>query len=236
MRNSLLFILFWLPLLAFSQERQLLSGRIVAEGAGIADIFIINKATGAEKKSDAQGNFAIEAKPGDVLTAYSTKTEVRDFVLSAAAFREQPYVISVNIQAYQLEEVVVNKTVTSESLGLVPKGQKQYTPAERKLYTATSGFGLDILLNAISGRTKMLKRALATEKKEVLMEKIGNICTEEEIMTEYKIPEEHVKGFVYYIVEDKEFADAMNDKNYMMARFLMTGLSAKYRKIIANEK
>ncbi|AWH84889.1 hypothetical protein HYN59_07020 [Flavobacterium album] len=223
-------------MLVLSQERKALNGRIMVDDAGIGDVFIINKATGIEKKSDAMGNFTIEAKPGDMITAYSPKTVVRDFAISEQSFKENPYVISVNMQAYELEEVVVDKSINSVSLGIVPKGQKQYTPAEKKLYTATSGFGIDILLNALSGRTQMLKRAVETEKKEMLMEKIGNVSTEEEIMTEYKIPEEYVSGFVYYLVEDKEFANAVNTKNYTMARFLMTGLSIKYLKLINNEK
>ncbi len=236
MRNSLLYLLLCLPLLAFSQERKTLTGRVVTDGAGIGDVYIINKATGAEKKSDALGNFTIEARAGDVITAYSAKTEVRDFAVSAKSFEENPYIISVNTQTYELEEVVVERKVTSESLGLVQPGQKQYTPAERKLFAATSGFGIDAILNAISGRTKMLKRALDTEKKEMLMENIGNVCTEEEIMTEYKIPQEYIRGFVFYIVEDKEFANAVKSGNDTMARFLMTGLATKYREIIANEK
>ncbi|WP_245895679.1 hypothetical protein [Flavobacterium album] len=236
MRNSLFILLFCVPMLVLSQERKALNGRIMVDDAGIGDVFIINKATGIEKKSDAMGNFTIEAKPGDMITAYSPKTVVRDFAISEQSFKENPYVISVNMQAYELEEVVVDKSINSVSLGIVPKGQKQYTPAEKKLYTATSGFGIDILLNALSGRTQMLKRAVETEKKEMLMEKIGNVSTEEEIMTEYKIPEEYVSGFVYYLVEDKEFANAVNTKNYTMARFLMTGLSIKYLKLINNEK
>lgn len=223
-------------MLLFSQERKTLNGRVVVDDAGIGDVFIINKATGIEKKSDAMGNFTIEAKPGDKITAYSPRTVVRDFAISEQSFKENPYTISVNIQAYELDEVVVDKSINSVSLGIVPKGQKQYTPAERKLFTATSGFGVDALLNALSGRTQMLKRAVETEKKEMLMEKIGNICTEEDIITEYKIPKEYVSGFVYYIVEDREFANAVNTKNYTMARFLMTGLSLKYLKLIPNEK
>ncbi|WP_294820060.1 hypothetical protein [uncultured Flavobacterium sp.] len=236
MKNNLLYLLLCLSLAAFSQERKTLNGRVVTDGAGIGGIFIINKNTGAEKKSDAMGNFTVEARAGDVIAAYSARTEVRDFIISEESFLENPFMISINAQAYELDEVVVEKRVTSESLGLVPPGQKQYTPAERKLFTATSGFGIDIILNALSGRTKMLKRAVETEKKEMLMELIGNVCTEEEIRTEYKIPDEYIRGFVYYAVEDKEFASALKAGNDTMTRFLLTGLAAKYREIIANEK
>jgi hypothetical protein len=53
---------------------------------------------------------------------------------------------------------VNESTITAESLGIIPYGQKKYTPAERKLYTATSGGGIDGLLNTISGRKAMLKK------------------------------------------------------------------------------
>jgi len=236
MKIKLIYFLLMIPFLALSQERKTLTGRIVADGVGIGDVYIINKATGIEKKSDTQGNFSIEAKPGDAITAYSTKTVVRDFAITEASFKEQPYIISVNVQAYELDEVVIEDRVTSESLGLVPKDQKQYTPAEKKLFAATRGFGIDGLINAINGKTRMLKRAVETEKKEMLLDKINYVATKEELMTEYKIPEEYINGFVFYLVEDTEFAKAINTGNDKLARFLMTGLSVKYLKLIGNEK
>ena len=59
-----------------------------------------------------------------------------------------------------LKEVIVNEhpEITAENLGIIPYGQKKYTSAERKLYTATSGNGIDGLLNTISGRKAMLKK------------------------------------------------------------------------------
>jgi len=236
MKIKLICFLLMIPLLALSQERKTLTGRVLADGIGIGDVFIINKATGIEKKSDAQGNFVIEARAGDAITAYSTKTVVRDFAITEASFQEQPYIISVNVQAYELDEVIIENRITSESLGLVPKDQKQYTHAEKKLFAATSGFGIDGLINAINGKTKMLKRAVETEKKEMLLDKINYVATKEELMIEYKIPEEYINGFVFYLVEDAEFAKAINTGNDKLARFLMTGLSVKYLKLIGNEK
>jgi hypothetical protein len=231
----LLLLLFSVP--ALCQERTILHGRVteVSSGDGINDIYVINKKAGVETKTDASGNFEIPAKVNDMLTIYSTKTVVREFAITEASFKETPYLVSVGFQAYQLDEVVINDSVNSVSLGL-PRARHVYTPAERKLYTAGRiGIGtlipIDAIINAISGRTKMLKKAVETEKKEMLMEKIGNIYTEEQIIADFKIPKEYVGGFIYYVVEDKDFAAAMKSKNTMLAKFLMTGLAEKYLKL-----
>ena len=63
-------------------------------------------------------------------------------------------------------------------MGIISPFTKHYTPAQRKLYTATSGGGIvpvDPILNWLSGRTAMLKKEVEVEKKETLMDKIeGN--------------------------------------------------------------
>ena len=138
MKNRLLYILFLLIGVSASAQVQTLQGRVVADSNGVPNVFVINKATGIEVKTDSKGFFTMVAKPGDKITAYSNKIIVRDFMLNAASFKDVPYVISVNYNAYELDELVIDKygKINSESLGIVPKGQKRYTVAERRLYTA----------------------------------------------------------------------------------------------------
>lgn len=73
-------------------------------------------------------------------------------------------------------EVIEYKNINPVALGIVPANQKTYTPAERKLYTATGGgnryglstsVSLDGIINGISGRTKMLKKEVQVEKERV---------------------------------------------------------------------
>jgi hypothetical protein len=45
-----------------------------------------------------------------------------------------------------------------------------------------------------------------------------------------------VRGFIFFLVEDANFARAIKDKNNMMAKFLMSGLAGKYLKLINDEK
>lgn len=244
MKNLLFVIVLLFSLCLSAQERQLLHGRVVPDGGGvgISNLFVINTTAGLETKTDANGGFEIMAKRGDVLVVYSTMTAVREFRVSDSFFKEKPLILSVSF-VYELEEIVIEsyRDITPESLGLVPKGQKRYTPAEKKLFTATNGLGigtivaLDPIINAISGKTRTLKQAVQTERKEMLREKIYEIVTEEEIREKYKIPAEYVRGFVFYCVEDKALAAAVRDDNETLAKFLMTGLAERYLKLISND-
>lgn len=138
----------------------------------------------------------------------------------------------------QLSEVTITdyKNINAEALGIVPKGQKTYTPAERKLKTAGemsigSVISVDPLLNWISGRTKMLKKEVEVEKKELLQTKMANNYEREYIVNTLKIPEEYVDGFLFYAAENEQFATAMKTKNYTMATFVLSELASKYREI-----
>jgi len=245
--NKLFAILLLITATAFCQERTPLLGKVISGGTAVADVFVINKATGLEVKTDAHGSFTIASKTGDALVVYSPRVALREFVVSDESFAENPYVIEVEASSVELEEVVVDGNITAEKLGIVPKNQKQYTPAERKLYTAgdfkfISLLGLiggsmpfDPVLNAINGRTKRMKKLVAQEKRETLLLKLHNICTPDEITNTFKIPEEHVDGFLYFVIEDKEIAVHMEAKNESLAKFRITALAQEYSALIKNE-
>lgn len=244
MKNKLLYIVFlFIGFIVSAQGVQTLRGKVVADKNGVANVFVINKSTGIEVKTDNNGFFTMVAKPGDKITAYSTQIIVRDFMLNAESFKQSPYVISVNYNGYELDELVIDKykNLNAESMGIVPKGQKRYTVAERRLYCASAMtvgtiIGIDPIINAISGRTAMLRRAYDTEKKEGVIGSIQMVYSDEELMTNYKIPKEYVKGFVYYISEDADMKRGIKEKNKTYTDFLLMTLSKDYLKLLADDK
>ncbi|AXG74226.1 hypothetical protein DVK85_08230 [Flavobacterium arcticum] len=241
-RWVLLYILF-LPLVIFSQDGGVLNGKVAVGENPISNIYVINATTGTETRTGVTGNFSITAQVGDRLVFYSPSIITREFILKEESFKQQPFVVTVTLQAYELNEVVLDKygAIDEESLGLVPKGQKQYTPAERRLKTAGDfkpihllgilggSLPLDPIINAINGRTKMLKKELETERKEQVLEMTDNLYDDEvQITAEYKIPKEYVKGFLYYCVENEDFSGALKAKNDKQVKFLMHVLAEKY--------
>lgn len=243
--NKLLCIALFINTAVFSQERKDLQGLVVSDGnLPVANVFVINKATGTEVKTGATGIFSLPAKAGDALAVYSSGTEVREFAISETSFKEVPYVMAVVYKPYELDEVVVNgQAITAQSLGIVPKGQKQYTPAEKKLYTAgefkvsdllkiiAGGMPLDPVFNAINGRTKRMKAGVAIEKKQTAVTYINGLYTEDDIVTGLKVPREKVSGFVYYAIENSEIAAAAKADNEPLVRLLMIDVAGKYLKL-----
>ncbi len=49
--------------------------------ARVPGVFVINKNSGQEVKTDGQGNFSIPARNGDRLVVHSAFTEDREFLL-----------------------------------------------------------------------------------------------------------------------------------------------------------
>jgi len=233
-------IFFLLSALAFCQERQPLQGKITSGDYVVDNVFVINKVTGAEAKSDANGIFNIAVKTGDQLVVYSDKVEIREFAINELSFKEVPYVMEVKPKSLELKEVVISH-INPESLGLVKKNQVQYTVAERRLNAAGGdvgiGFGfsisLDYIINLISGRLKMLGQALETEKKEFAMQKTDGIYMEDQIESDLKVPAEYVHGFLFYVVEDADFITALNDGNKDLCRLLLIDLAKKYNSLLA---
>jgi hypothetical protein len=153
-------------------------------------------------------------------------------------------------KSIELNEVLINKNpnITAENLGIIPKDQVKLTPAERRLQTAgdfkpihllglLGGFlAVDPILNAINGKTKMLKKDLAVERKEFLMVKLENLFDKSYYIQTLKIPEEFIRGFQYYCIEDVSFAQSLNDKNKTMSMFLIVILASEFNKNLAGDK
>jgi len=235
--SRLLYIILLVSLTVSAQTRQALRGKLVSGGAVVTGVFVINKTTGEETKTDANGIFTLNARNSDRLVVYSNTIEVREFAVTATALATNPYIMEVETKATELNEVVITD-VNSEKLGLVPKGQKQYTPAERKLLTANSAkmnpMGLDPLINAISGRTKMLEKALDTEHKEMLAQKINDFFTDDDLKG-FGLSQETARGFIFYIVEDARVADAIKENNPSLLKLILMEISQTYLKLQKNE-
>lgn len=250
MRSSLLHILILLivlPLCA-QEKRQMVSGKIVAETYPVKDILVVNLQAERETRTDTLGIFRIVAKSGDTLLIADTTLHTSRVVVGKTFMSGETIVVERN-EAHELEAVVVDKTnITSESLGLVKEGQKTYTPAERKLYTAGDlkpihligiiggSMQLDPVFNAINGRTKMLKKAVNVEQKETALETLSRMFTDEEVMNEFQIPDTHVKGFLYYCVEDKSCVAALKSGSEEMVKFIMSALAVTYLELLSDEK
>jgi hypothetical protein len=238
--NKILLIFFlWITQISFGQTTGVkeILGQIFEQSTSVEGVNIINNTTQVTAVSDANGMFSIVAREGDVLVFSAVNLEPTKRRISAEDLISNLVQIKMTAKEIELKEVVVNENanINAENLGIISRDQKKYTPAERKVYTATSTPG-DMLLNAISGRTSMLKKEVAVEKKEALFRKIEYLFEENYYTERLKIPTEDIKGFQLYCIDDAEFAVSLSNKNKTMSMFLITELARKYLKILENEK
>jgi hypothetical protein len=180
--------------------------------------------------------FTIDVKIGDVILLSSKDLETLRIKIDQRDIEKEVLTVNMGVKSIVLKEVIINESgVSAESLGIIPYGQKKYTPAERRLYTATTGGGIDGLLNTISGRKAMIKKEIIVEKKEQLLAKIDILFEDNYYIETLKIPELYIKGFQYYCIDDISMANALRAKNKTMVLFLIVKLAENYNEILALE-
>ena len=233
-----MFFLFLFCQVTFCQNNgeKLLHGKIVVESGNAGGVSIINLVNEKSTISDGNGDFFILAKAEDLLVFSSLNLEYYRRIIEEDDLKPEVLTIKMTANITELEEVIVNKhpEINAVSLGISPKGIKHYTPAERRLYTASST-PIDALLNIMSGRTEMLKKGIEVEKKERLLAKFDVLFENDYYTNTLKIPSDYIKGFQYYCIEDKKFAVSLGSKNKTMTMFLIVSLAEKYNEIIACE-
>ena len=211
-------------------------GFITSDSTSVEGVNVVNLTTDKSTTSNKEGVFRISVKEGDLLafSAINLLT-LRRRITHEDVLKESISIIML-ANSIPLKEVIVNENsqINAQNLGIIPEGQKKYTPAERKLYTSRSGF-LDRPLNWMSGRSAMIKKEVAVEHKEQLMYKLEYLFENKYYIETLKIPEEHIKGFQYYCVENTELAAALKSKNKTLSMFLIITLAKEYNKIIADE-
>lgn len=239
--KSLILLLFIsAPLTA--QERCAVNGKVVSNFDDLEGIYVINRNTETTVFTKRGGYFTINAAVNDTLVFSAVQFTAKNVAVKEADLGSDLMLVPLQPLQHELNEVIITdySYINAVSLGLVSKDQKQYTPAERKLATASSfkmnPLGLDPIMNAFSGRTAMLQKAAETEKKESFIEKIYYLYSEDDIVAKLKIPLEYVSGFVFYAVENKYLVKAIESKDSNMARFMMTGLAEKYLSMLNNDK
>ena len=244
------FVLFsFFTIVGFSQSEKIISGKILVKNATPSGVHIINLVNEKEVISNENGEFKILAKVDDLLVFSSLTLDYQRKIIEVEDYNAGFFTMEMTAKINQLDEVeVVHYTkINAVDLGILSKKPKVYTPAERRLENAGvfrptdillipfGGMPVEPLLNAISGRTKQLKKELQIERKEFAILKIGDLFPDEYFVSQLKIPKDYVKAFQYYCVEKKDFISVLKSKNKSLIAFKMSELAVEYNKLL-NEK
>jgi hypothetical protein len=93
-----------------------------------------------------------------------------------------------------------------------------------------AGFGLslDPLLNAISGRTKMLKKFVAVERVGLRVQRLETWFDNDYLLQNLKIREDLLMGFLFYAAEDAKVIEGLNNKNKFLTSFALIEVAQKF--------
>ena len=243
MKTNTILTLF-IILLSFAENAQFINGKITAPTSDLNGITITNTSQKNSVITDKNGFFTIKAAINDSIKITAIQFNSTALILRKEDFEKERIVINLRLHTTLLKEVKIVQSQDGYQAGVLSKKAKTFTPAERKLNTASNlyptanvgtmtggSMGLDPIINWISGRTKRLKQEVNVEQKELALQKINYLFDETYFTTALKVPEDKLEGFLYYIVEDAEFIKALSAKNKTMTKFLLVDLSKKYLKL-----
>ncbi|MGQ7946465.1 hypothetical protein [Flavobacterium sp. WC2509] len=234
MRNNLIVLFVFLGqcqlLTAQNNVEKMITGTVISDTIKLEGISVINCMNKMMAVTDKEGCFSIQAKVGDILNFSGIDYKYLSKYVYKHEYISGTVEVNMVFNSIILDEVIINKyaNITAENLGIIPKGQIKLTPQERRLYSNSGG--IDGAFSYLSGERDALKMNLEIEKKETLMKKLEYMFEDKYYTKTLKIPEELIKGFQYYCVDDSEFVKSLGLKNKAMSMFLMTNLAFVYNK------
>lgn len=218
---------------SFAQKKTVL-GKIVAKTRDLDGIYIKNINLDIATTSHKGGYFAIEANPNDTLVFSAVHLIGREKVLTYADMNKSLVFVPMEYADNIMEELVIDRTITTESLGL--GGARKLTPAQRRLHRATSSSGgiipVDLIVNAISGRTKMLEKAVELESEYLFVQKLLNMFSVEFYTEKLHIPPQYYMAFGYFIAQDPIITTSYQTVDITQLNIMYTEKATEFLEIV----
>lgn len=238
MKKTLFFMLFIYAFSGFSQEKVLLKGQLIFLSMNTTPVNIVNVSKHTGTINNTKGEFEIEVELGDELRFTSVQYEPHSVHITKAIFDKRWIQIELSPMVNELEEVVISsigltgnlktdmgavameKYYNNESFGF-PMAAPKLSVADRRLYTASSGGPVGLLVNVISGRMKLLKKLKEQAELAQLIGKASQTLGKDFFVTNCGIPEEYIASFMYFCEEDPNFENLIrkNEKLVLMEFF-----------------
>ncbi len=227
-----------------------LEGRVQSTDKDLADVYVMNITAKRTTITDANGYFTIRASLNDSLVFTALQYKKKVVVVSIEMLYSKNIVVPLEESITQLDEVVVmpyNLTgdmsrdlrfldvgpiTTASTLGLPNAYVKPPTKAQRELFEATTGGGivpLNPVLNAISGRTKMLKHRVARDQKYGRTQRVRAFYADTLYTKRLRIPEEKIEDFMYFCEVDPKFGIVVDTHDRLQIWEFIKKKSVAYR-------
>lgn len=242
-----------------SQQQKELQGKVVAQGKDVTGVVVRNINSRKATITDEKGNFSIAAKQNDTLIFLAVQFKNKIIPLTAEVFNTSFITVPLEEFVNELNEVIVSpynlsgdidkdiqnlkleKDVSAEALGLPNADVKIATQSERQLYDADHGkffyyyvvgaaININKILNRISGRTKMLKKRVAVDKKYAQTQLVQDAFVDSLFIDSLKIPNDSFSDFMYFCEVDEDFDAVVKTDDQLKIWEFLINKSEVYRK------
>ena len=252
-RNSCLllcFLIMGVSLEAQSVLSRKLEGIVTNNGKSIPDVHVMNTSRNLATITNAEGRFSITVGLNDTLIFSAVQFKRKFLVINNDMLQSLSIVVPMEEFVNELDEVVLRpfdlsgdlsrdmgqlgtgSVTTASTLGLPNAYVKPVTQAERKLFEATSGgsgIPLNPLINALTGRTKYLKKVLATEKQYARTDRVREFYADSLFVQELKIPKTRIDDFMFYCEVDYAFNQVVDTRDRLKIWEYLKQKSLVYR-------
>ncbi len=236
------------PAHIFAQDVVMLEGKVLNDSIDASFLHIVNLSLQKGTITNEGGSFIIPVRVNDTLYISAIQFKNRELIVTPEIYSRKKVSLHLEEEVSELEEVNVSNIDLSGRLGEdlnVPKVEKPFDPAaaglpvytgpiitveERRLYTATHSANgkasVDALINAISGRTKTLKKYVAISNMENRVQKARSKFVDSIYIKQLEIPSKLIDDFAHYVYLDNEATLAMAEKNDPLALIEMLIIKA----------
>lgn len=236
-----------------AQETILLEGQVLNDSIDSAYLHVINLSQQRGTITNEGGKFTIPVRISDTLYISAVQLEHKKIVITPEIFSRKHISFSLNEIVNDLPEVNISNLGLSGRLGEDTKKQpvqKPFDPGaaglpvytgpvltqeERRLFTATGG-PVGMLLGAITGQTKMLKKLVKISNMERRVQEARNYFADSMYVRQFDIPPQLIDDFVHYIYQDNEETLNLIEQNHPLTLIgILTKKSKEYKEMKAAE-
>lgn len=216
-------------------------GRVLTvDNVPIAGVHIQNLHNELYTTSNEEGYFTIRAAVGNTLQLTHVGMQMTFRTIVRADFQFAGIVIQMKEEITELEGVEVSKyqKITAQDLGILQHQPVERTFHEKRLYThkmnSAGIIGLFGLVDAITGKTKMLKKMVANEKNMLIAEYIQQHMSAF-LKKELKLSDEEITTLAYYVMEEPEIHSLVNAKDEKTLQFMLIDFWRRLQQELAKE-
>ena len=238
MKKKLLF-LFLLFQLGYSQDRQLIQGKVIYRNINVIAANVINNTSQSTTITDDLGEFQIYAKEGDEIIFSSVQYIIRTVKITDEIIKNKRLTVQINERIRELDEVVITPDNTEKFLDLKEEEFKGFdyvadksTKIENPLTeTRELRYGVDFV-NIFKLLKTIIDSKSEEEKENLIASEVIPYLFEDDFFTEnLLLASSQINDFLIYIDTRPNVIDVLLEKNQFLLIDFLLNESIRYKEI-----